>query len=148
LSITRLLFLYSSLRLAGTFSYIALCFSFFFNLFLVYRHVYSSTVYVLVRPPYVCLHLIQPLSTILSFVQEVAPKLSDTYCFEMLSMVLALSGSKVGRAYLSQQYPLLKVIRRIFGSHLFFPQFCQCGTIFVLRFEFREELAPKFRIRR
>ena len=42
--------------------------------------------------------------------QDVAPKLmSDTYCFEMLSMVLALSGSKVGRAYLSQQYSLLKV---------------------------------------
>jgi E3 ubiquitin-protein ligase MYCBP2 len=36
-------------------------------------------------------------------------KLSDTYCFEMVSMVLALSGSKVGRAYLSHQYSLLKV---------------------------------------
>jgi hypothetical protein len=90
------------------------CYAFRSSLiFLAYRHFYSSTVYVLVRPPYVCLHLIQPLSPILSFVQEVAPKLSDTYCFEMLSMVLALSGSKVGRAYLSQQYPLLKVIRRI-----------------------------------
>ncbi|XP_018570490.1 E3 ubiquitin-protein ligase MYCBP2-like [Anoplophora glabripennis] len=33
---------------------------------------------------------------------------SDTYCFEMLSMVLALSGSSVGRAYLSHQYGLLK----------------------------------------
>lgn len=32
----------------------------------------------------------------------------DTYCFEMLSMVLALSGSPVGRAYLSQQHGLLK----------------------------------------
>lgn len=32
----------------------------------------------------------------------------DTYCFEMLSMVLALSGSTVGRAYLSQQHGLLK----------------------------------------
>jgi len=36
------------------------------------------------------------------------PKLSDSYCFEMLSMVLALSGSKVGRLYLAQQYALLK----------------------------------------
>ena len=40
--------------------------------------------------------------------QEQVPKISDTYCFEMLSMVLALSGSKVGRIYLSQQYSLLK----------------------------------------
>lgn len=30
-------------------------------------------------------------------------KNSDTYCFEMLSMVLALSGSSVGRSYLSHQ---------------------------------------------
>lgn len=34
-------------------------------------------------------------------------KTTDTYCFEMLSMVLALSGSSVGRAYLSHQYLLL-----------------------------------------
>ncbi|XP_064481849.1 E3 ubiquitin-protein ligase MYCBP2-like [Ornithodoros turicata] len=33
---------------------------------------------------------------------------ADTYCFEMLSMVLALSGSAVGRAYLSQQAGLLR----------------------------------------
>lgn len=33
---------------------------------------------------------------------------TDTYCFEMLSMVLALSGSSVGRSYLSQQFGLLK----------------------------------------
>ncbi|KAI5734120.1 hypothetical protein M8J77_002638 [Diaphorina citri] len=31
----------------------------------------------------------------------------DTYCFEMLSMVLALSGSPVGRCYLSQQHDLV-----------------------------------------
>lgn len=31
----------------------------------------------------------------------------DTYCFEMLSMVLALSGSSVGRSYLSQQHGLI-----------------------------------------
>lgn len=35
-------------------------------------------------------------------------KPSDTYCFEMLSMVLALSGSSVGRNYLSHQVGLLK----------------------------------------
>lgn len=34
-------------------------------------------------------------------------KNSDTYCFEMLSMVLALSGSSVGRSYLSHQGGLL-----------------------------------------
>lgn len=34
-------------------------------------------------------------------------KNSDTYCFEMLSMVLALSGSSVGRNYLSHQGGLL-----------------------------------------
>lgn len=32
----------------------------------------------------------------------------DVYCFEMLSMVLALSGSSVGRSYLSNQHGLLK----------------------------------------
>ncbi|XP_039287440.1 E3 ubiquitin-protein ligase MYCBP2-like [Nilaparvata lugens] len=31
----------------------------------------------------------------------------DTYCFEMLSMVLALSGSAVGRAHLASQHALL-----------------------------------------
>ncbi|XP_035719406.1 E3 ubiquitin-protein ligase MYCBP2-like isoform X2 [Vespa mandarinia] len=36
------------------------------------------------------------------------PKTADTYCFEMLSMVLALSGSSVGQYYLSYQYGLLK----------------------------------------
>ena len=38
-------------------------------------------------------------------------KASDTYCFEMLSMVLALSGSSVGRHYLANQYSLIKVIK-------------------------------------
>ena len=33
---------------------------------------------------------------------------SDAYCFEMLSMVLALSGSSVGRSYLAQQFGLLR----------------------------------------
>lgn len=35
-------------------------------------------------------------------------KSNDVYCFEMLSMVLALSGSSVGRSYLSHQIDLLK----------------------------------------
>lgn len=35
-------------------------------------------------------------------------KATDTYCFEMLSMVLALSGSSVGQYYLSHQSGLLK----------------------------------------
>lgn len=38
---------------------------------------------------------------------QLAPQ-SDAYCFEMLSMVLALSGSSVGRAYLAQQAGLLR----------------------------------------
>ncbi|KAJ1115470.1 hypothetical protein NDU88_003694 [Pleurodeles waltl] len=33
---------------------------------------------------------------------------SDAYCFELLSMVLALSGSNVGRQYLAQQHTLLQ----------------------------------------
>ncbi|KAG8179148.1 hypothetical protein JTE90_015337 [Oedothorax gibbosus] len=39
---------------------------------------------------------------------EDLPKSSDAYCFEMLSMVLALSGSSVGRSYLAQQAGLLR----------------------------------------
>ncbi|GFY47108.1 hypothetical protein TNIN_284731 [Trichonephila inaurata madagascariensis] len=39
---------------------------------------------------------------------EDLPKSSDAYCFEMLSMVLALSGSSVGRCYLAQQAGLLR----------------------------------------
>lgn len=35
-------------------------------------------------------------------------KQNDVYCFEMLSMVSALSGSSVGRAYLSHQIDLIK----------------------------------------
>ena len=33
---------------------------------------------------------------------------SDTYCFELLSMILALSGSDVGCRYVSQQSVLIK----------------------------------------
>lgn len=36
------------------------------------------------------------------------PKSNDVYCFEMLSMVSALSGSSVGRSYLSHQIELIK----------------------------------------
>lgn len=32
---------------------------------------------------------------------------TDSYCFEMLSMVSALSGSNVGRTYLADQHDLL-----------------------------------------
>ncbi|XP_026474963.1 E3 ubiquitin-protein ligase highwire-like [Ctenocephalides felis] len=39
---------------------------------------------------------------------ESLTKSPDNYCFEMLSMVLALSGSSVGRAYLSHQHGLLR----------------------------------------
>ena len=39
---------------------------------------------------------------------EEAPRVTDTYCYEMLSMVLALSGSSVGRLYLAQQHALLR----------------------------------------
>lgn len=35
------------------------------------------------------------------------PEAPDTYCFEMLSMVLALSGSAVGRSYLAHQHALM-----------------------------------------
>lgn len=35
-------------------------------------------------------------------------KQADAYCFEMLSMVLALSGSSVGKSYLAQQHGLLR----------------------------------------
>lgn len=40
--------------------------------------------------------------------EAVLPKQNDVYCFEMLSMVSALSGSSVGRAYLSHQIELIK----------------------------------------
>ena len=33
---------------------------------------------------------------------------SDTYCFEMMSLVLALSGSAVGRTHLASQYGFIK----------------------------------------
>ena len=39
---------------------------------------------------------------------EIPSASNDVYCFEMLSMVLALSGSSVGRTYLSHQIDLIK----------------------------------------
>ncbi|XP_022651457.1 E3 ubiquitin-protein ligase rpm-1-like isoform X3 [Varroa destructor] len=47
------------------------------------------------------------LSLSSSSASQLVPQ-SDAYCFEMLSMVLALSGSSVGRAYLAQQAGLLR----------------------------------------
>ena len=40
--------------------------------------------------------------------EAIMPKSNDVYCFEMLSMVSALSGSSVGRASLSHQIDLIK----------------------------------------
>ncbi|KMQ98404.1 putative e3 ubiquitin-protein ligase mycbp2-like protein [Lasius niger] len=48
-----------------------------------------------------------PVNSLLSDNSDL-PKAADTYCFEMLSMVLALSGSSVGQYYLSHQTGLLK----------------------------------------
>ncbi|XP_066580931.1 E3 ubiquitin-protein ligase MYCBP2 [Prorops nasuta] len=48
-----------------------------------------------------------PANSLLSDDSDLS-KATDTYCFEMLSMVLALSGSTVGRNYLSHQTGLLK----------------------------------------
>lgn len=42
-----------------------------------------------------------------SAANSAASEAPDTYCFEMLSMVLALSGSAVGRSYLAHQHGLL-----------------------------------------
>ncbi|CAC5382409.1 unnamed protein product [Mytilus coruscus] len=69
----------------------------------------------------VCSHIVQGIRKETSKIREEwessltgkTPTLSensdqDAYCFELLSMVLALSGSGVGRTYLAQQYPLLQ----------------------------------------
>ncbi|XP_038063237.1 E3 ubiquitin-protein ligase MYCBP2-like isoform X3 [Patiria miniata] len=48
-------------------------------------------------------------ATVLSPTEDPQPFLSaDAYCFELLSMVLALSGSSVGRIYVAQQAALLQ----------------------------------------
>lgn len=67
----------------------------------------ANLVHVLKQPPPV---LLPPAAPALPS-NESSPERSrapDTYCFEMLSMVLALSGSVVGRSYLSQQHGLLR----------------------------------------
>lgn len=74
------------------------------------------------------------------------PKAADTYCFEMLSMVLALSGSSVGQYYLSHQYGLLKdllsllhtgsarVQRQVCNSFLLHPNIYVCIMSFNIMF--------------
>uniref|UniRef100_A0A0K2UH48 RCR-type E3 ubiquitin transferase n=1 Tax=Lepeophtheirus salmonis TaxID=72036 RepID=A0A0K2UH48_LEPSM len=66
----------------------------------------------------VCSHIVQAIKKEASILKEdwelslchhgEIPSLSDTYCFEMLSLVLALSGSTVGKLYLSQQQGLIQ----------------------------------------
>lgn len=68
----------------------------------------ANLVHVLKQPPPV---LLPPAAAPALPSNESSPERSrapDTYCFEMLSMVLALSGSVVGRSYLSQQHGLLR----------------------------------------
>ena len=60
----------------------------------------------LVSNPNTNLSLVQPVTLT---TEEGGPRMTDSYCYEMLSMVMALSGSSVGRLYLAQQYGLLKV---------------------------------------
>ncbi|CAH1777009.1 unnamed protein product [Owenia fusiformis] len=69
----------------------------------------------------VCAHIVQAIRKETQRVQEeweallttctpaydVDDRSSDSYCFELLSMVLALSGSGVGRKYIAQQHDLL-----------------------------------------
>ena len=51
----------------------------------------------------------RPAAVVLSPVDDPQSLLStDAYCFELLSMVLALSGSSVGRIYVAQQATLLQ----------------------------------------
>ena len=66
----------------------------------------------------VCIHIVASIQSERSRVRdeweqslaspdESISRQSDTYCYELLSMVLALSGSEAGRAYVAEQYPLL-----------------------------------------
>lgn len=68
----------------------------------------------------VCTHIVQAIRKEATALREewegrlcsatpglITAEAPDTYCFEMLSMVLALSGSSVGRSYLAQQHGLL-----------------------------------------
>ncbi|XP_024084698.1 E3 ubiquitin-protein ligase MYCBP2 isoform X3 [Cimex lectularius] len=67
----------------------------------------------------VCVHIVQAIrkeaivmreeweTRLCSASTATSAEAPDTYCFEMLSMVLALSGSTVGRSYLAHQHALL-----------------------------------------
>ncbi|XP_073976386.1 MYC binding protein highwire isoform X3 [Rhodnius prolixus] len=67
----------------------------------------------------VCVHIVQAIrkeatvmreeweTRLCSATSSSSGEAPDTYCFEMLSMVLALSGSAVGRSYLAHQHGLL-----------------------------------------
>ncbi|KAF6200677.1 hypothetical protein GE061_005120 [Apolygus lucorum] len=67
----------------------------------------------------VCVHIVQAIrkeaqvmreeweTRLCSAATNAGSEAPDTYCFEMLSMVLALSGSAVGRSYLAHQHALL-----------------------------------------
>ena len=48
-----------------------------------------------------------PSSSAPSTTMDQSVSVPDAYCFELLSMVLALSGSRVGRSYVAQQDGLL-----------------------------------------
>jgi len=41
------------------------------------------------------------------------PKIADRYCFEMLTLVLALADHKLGRSYLSQQSNLIQNLMQL-----------------------------------
>lgn len=70
----------------------------------------------------VCSHIVQAIKKETCIIKEVWEKcadasistnveiytdIADSYCFEMLCMVSALSGSDVGRSYLAQQHDLI-----------------------------------------
>lgn len=44
------------------------------------------------------------------------PKIADRYCFEMLTLVLALADHKLGRSYLSQQSNLIQDLMQLFHA--------------------------------
>jgi E3 ubiquitin-protein ligase MYCBP2 len=66
----------------------------------------------------------------LNFPDKPTERLSDTYCFELLSMVLALSGSDVGRAYVAEQYSLLTNLLSLLHTGT---ARIQCQVVSVLR---------------
>ena len=50
----------------------------------------------------------------------------DTYCFEMLSLVLALSGSSVGRSYLASQFGLIVDLLTLLHTGINSTNYCIC----------------------